>query len=190
MFDALLAWTPNVAGPVFAEDAHPEPRNMRSFGGAAMYRIYETSDAGFIVLGGSEVKFARNLLTAFDRLDLLPLAQLEPGPGQAPLRAFFEARFRSRPLEYWQRFLAPIDCCWAPVRSLKDALEDAHTQHRQMLLRDQAGNRHLGVPIKYAGEPAEPNLNIPEYGEHSAQIGAELDWPAQEVARLQADGVL
>ena len=87
MYDALLAWTPNVTGPVFADDAHPDPANMRSFGGAAMYRIYETADGQFLVLGGSEVKFARNLLAAFDRPDLMPACELEPGPGQAPLRA-------------------------------------------------------------------------------------------------------
>ncbi len=190
MYDALLAWTPNVTGPVFAEDAHPEPANMRSFGGAAMYRIYETSDGEFLVLGGSEVKFAHNLLAAFDRLDLLPFAQLEPGPEQEPLRAFFRERFGSRPRIHWERFLESIDCCWAFVRSLKDAFEDPHTLHRDMLLRDAGGHRHIGPPIKFTHEPARPSLSIPDYGEHSVEVGESIGVEAAHLAVLRERGVI
>lgn len=190
MYDALLAWTPNVTGPVFGNDAHPEPAAMRSFGGAAMYRIYETEDGKFIVLGGSELKFARNLLAAFDRLDLLPFAQCEPGPDQEPLRAFFRNRFRAKPLAHWERFLAPIDCCWAAIRSLKDAFEDPHTRHRRMLLTDTAGIRNIGVPIKYRNEPAQPRLEIPDYGEHSREIGESLGIDAAFLDDLVQRGVI
>ncbi len=190
MYDALLAWTPNVTGPVFAEDAHPEPKHMRSFGGAAMYHIYETADGAFIVLGGSEVKFARNLLTAFDRLDLLPYAEIEPGPEQEPLRAFFKAEFASRNRAEWEAFLAPIDCCWAAVRSLKDAFADPHSVHRQMLLTDDQGNRHIGVPIKYADEPAQPSLKLPGYGEHSVEIGKALGMDEATLNELVERGII
>ena len=183
MYDALLAWTPNVTGPVFGDNAHPEPKTMRSFGGAAMNHIYETADGEFLVLGGSEVKFARNLLTAFDRLDLLPYAEIEPGPEQEPLRAFFRARFAEHPRAHWESFLEPVDCCWAFVRSLKDAFEDPHTLHRQMLLTDARGNRHIGPPIKYADEPAQPDLEIPDYGEHSIEIGRSLGIDEATLAR-------
>ncbi len=190
MYDALLAWTPNVTGPVFAHDEHPQPKQMRSFGGAAMYHIYETADGEFLVLGGSEVKFARNLLTAFDRLDLMPCAEAEPGPGQEPLRTFFKARFAARPRSYWEAFLTPVDCCWAFVRSLKDAFADPHTLHRRMLLTDERGNRHIGVPIKYRHQPAQPDLQIPEFGQHSLEIGRSLGFAEQELATLRARGVI
>ena len=190
MYDALLAWTPNVTGPVFGEDAHPNPKHMRSFGGAAMYQIYETSDGAFIVLGGSEVKFARNLLAALGRLDLLPYAEIEPGPEQEPLRAFFKAEFASRSRAEWEAFLAPIDCCWAVVRSLKDAFADPHSLHRQMLLTDEQGNRHIGAPIKFADQPAQPNLQLPGYGEHSVEIGKSLGMDEATLNALVERGVL
>ena len=190
MYDALLSWTPNVTGPVFAENAHPAPKAMRSFGGAAMYHLYETSDGEFIALGGSEIKFARNLLAAFGRLDLLPCAELEPGPGQEPLRTFFRAQFASAPRAHWEAFLTPVDCCWAAVRSLKDAFEDPHALHRKMLLQDARGNRHIGVPIKYAEEPAQPNLDIPAYGEHSLEIGESLGMDRAWLERLAARGLI
>ena len=190
MHDALLAWTPNVTGPVFAENAHPAPKAMRSFGGAAMYHLYETSDGAFIALGGSEIKFARNLLATFGRLDLLPHAERAPGPEQEPLRAFFKTQFASAPRAHWEAFLAPIDCCWAAVRSLKDAFEDPHALHRKMLLKDEQGNWHIGVPIKYAAEPAQPNLNIPAYGEHSLEIGESLGMDRAWLEGLAARGVI
>ncbi len=190
MYDALLAWTPNVTGPVFGDSAHPVAKTMRSFGGAAMYHIYETADGEFLVLGGSEVKFAHNLLSAFGRLDLMSYAEVEPGPRQAPLRSFFKERFAEHPRAHWESFLAPVDCCWAFVRSLKDAFDDPHTAHRRMLLIDQGGNRHLGVPIKFAAEAARPNLEIPDYGEHSLEIGRSLGIDEQTLADWRSRGVI
>ena len=142
------------------------------------------------MLGGSEVKFARNLLTAFDRLDLARYAEIEPGPEQEPLRAFFSERFAEHPRPYWERFLEPVDCCWAFVRSLKDAFEDPHTRHRRMLLTDGRGNRHIGPPINYAREPARPNLQIPDYGEHSLEIGRSLGINEETLADWRGRGVI
>lgn len=186
MYDALLAWTPNVTGPVFAEDAHPEPKTMRSFGGAAMNSIYETSDGQFIVIGGSEVKFAANLLTAFDRPELLAYAKIEPGPQQEPLKQFFRDTFKSNTLAHWQAFLSQVDCCWAPVKTLKDAFADAHTHHRQMHLKDEAGHSHIGVPLKFAQEPGQARLRLPEYGEHSIELAREVGIDEQKMQALKA----
>ncbi len=185
MYDALLAWTPNVTGPVFAEDAHPQPKTMRPFGGAAMNNLYETEDGQFIAIGGSEVKFAENLLAALGRPDLLACAKLEPGPGQAPLRDFFRDTFKSRSSAYWQQFLQAVDCCWAPVQSLKDAFASSHTAHRRMCLQDADGHRHIGVPIKFAREPGRADLTLPEYGAHSAELAREVGLDEQAIEALE-----
>ncbi|AUN32158.1 CaiB/BaiF CoA transferase family protein [Niveispirillum cyanobacteriorum] len=169
MFDAAFAWTPNVTGPVFAEDRHPPVKEMRSFGGSAMYHIYETADARFLVLGGSEIKFAENLLTALGRPDLLPFAKMPPGPAQEPLRAFFRDTFATRSLPEWQEFLRGVDCCWAPVRSLKDAFDDPYVAERGMVLTDADGYRHIGVPIRFTDEPAQPRFELPLFGNKSAR---------------------
>jgi crotonobetainyl-CoA:carnitine CoA-transferase CaiB-like acyl-CoA transferase len=164
MFDSLLAWTPNVTAPVFAEDRAPVPKDMRPFGGQAMNRIYETSDEKYLVLGGSEVKFAENLLRALGRIDLLDYARVEPGPGQNPLIAYFIETFRSKTLAEWELFLGAIDVCWAPIRTLKDGFADAHTFARAMVLKDAQGERHIGPAIKFREEPAQAKLTLPKYG--------------------------
>lgn len=190
MHDALLAWTPNVTGPVFAQDRAPEPNAMRSFGGAAMNRIYETADGQFIILGGSEVKFAANLLNALGRPELTELAEQEPGPAQQPLIEFLRETFRSGARAHWETFLEPLDVCWAPVRSLKDAFNDPHTLERGMRLRDRESRDHIGVPIKFRHEPASPSLALPGYGQHSEELAEEAGLQRGDVRKLKTRGVI
>ncbi|MFZ4069006.1 MAG: CaiB/BaiF CoA transferase family protein [Caulobacterales bacterium] len=190
MYDGLLAWTPNVTGPVFAENAHPSAKQMRPFGGSAMYRIYETKDAKFLVLGGSEVHFAKNLLDALGHPELVAFARLEPGPAQDPLKRFFEQTFATRTLAEWEAFLAPIDVCWSSVRSLKDAFDDPYTEERGMLLRDEAGHRHIGAPIRFRQEPARPDLRLAGYGADSESLAARVGFSPAQIAALQARGAL
>jgi len=173
MFDSLLAWTANVTAPVFAENRAPIPKEMRPFGGQAMNRIYETKDGQYVVLGGSEVKFAENLLKALGRLDLIDYARVEPGPGQAPLIAYFAETFRARTRVELEDFLSRLDVCWAPVRTLKDGFEDAHTHARAMVVKD-GDVVHIGPAIKFRNDPAKPNLSLPGYGADNARL--KLGW--------------
>jgi crotonobetainyl-CoA:carnitine CoA-transferase CaiB-like acyl-CoA transferase len=170
MYDSLLAWTPNITGTVFAEGKAPVPHEMRNYGGQAMNRIYETKDGQYIVLAGSEAKFSENLLRALGRLDFLDLAKGEPGPSQAPLTAFFIETFKQKTCAEWEAFLDPLDLCWAPVRTLKDAFGDANAQARGMLLNDAQGNSHIGPAIKFRADAAKPQFRLPAYGEDSAEI--------------------
>ena len=190
MYDACLSWTPNVTGPVFAKNAHPPVKDMRSFGGAGMYHVYETRDGRHLVLGGSEVKFATNLLTVLGREDLIETATLEPGPGQAPLRAFFKEVFATKTLAEWEMFLADIDVCWAPVRTLKDAFDDPHTAARDMVLTDSEGHRHIGPPIRFAREPARPDPAVPAFGEHSEALARQAGFDEDRIAAMKARGVI
>jgi crotonobetainyl-CoA:carnitine CoA-transferase CaiB-like acyl-CoA transferase len=190
MYDALLSWTPNVLGPVFAENAHPVAKEMRPFGGAAMYRPYETRDGKFLVLGGSEHHFAKNLLDALERPDLLDYAKLEPGPAQDPLKRFFEATFISQTLDHWVDFLKDVDLCWAPVRSLKDAMEDPYAVSRGMVLSDAEGNRHLGIPIRFRDEPGHATLTLPEYGAHSSELAQSVGLSPEAIEAMKARGAI
>ncbi|MFP4520031.1 MAG: CaiB/BaiF CoA transferase family protein [Oceanicaulis sp.] len=190
MYDAALAWTPNVTGPVFADDAHPPVKAMRSFGGAGMYHVYETADQKHLVLGGSEVKFATNLLTALGREDLIDQAKEEPGPAQAELRAVLKEIFAKEPLAHWEDFLGRLDVCWAPVRSLKDAFDDPHTRERGMVFTDERGNRHIGPPLRFLKEPGRPNPAAPEFGEHSEALALEAGFDPEKIRAMKERGVI
>ena len=190
MFDATIQWTPNVTGRIFATGQPHVVKDERSWGGNAMFSLYQTADDQWIVLGGSELKFARNLLAAVDRLDLLDCAALPPGPGQEPLRAFFRDLFATRTRADWEAWFADKDVCFAPVRTLKEAFEDPHVRERGLLGADADGNEIVGTPILFRNEPARIDPAIPAQGADGPAILARLGYGAEEIAALQAKGVI
>ncbi len=154
MFDSVIAWTPHATGPVFAKGEAPDLARSRFWGGAALYNLYQTADGRWIALGGSEIKFAENLLDKLGRPDLLPLAKLPPGDGQEPLRAFLRQTFAARTQAEWTAWFEGLDVCFAPVRSLKEAFDDPYLIERGLLGFDDDGAEVVGTPIRFQDEPA------------------------------------
>jgi crotonobetainyl-CoA:carnitine CoA-transferase CaiB-like acyl-CoA transferase len=182
MMDATMAWLPNVTGPVFAEDRPPVVKQERSFGGDAFYSIYRTSDGGHIALGGVEAKFVRNLLTALDRPDLIDIATGPPGPGQEPVKAFLRDTFTQRTRAEWETWLADKDVCAAPVLNLKEAFALPQTVARDMLVRDDDGNLHIGIPIKFEDEPGRIDPALPSMGQHTDEVLSALGFDEAQIA--------
>ncbi len=179
MQDATMAWLPNVVGPVFAEDRSPRVKEERSFGGYAFFSIYGTRDGRHVALGGVEHKFVQNLLTALGRPDLIPAASGPPGPGQEPVKAFLRETFLSRTRAQGEEWLRDKDVCFAPVLDLREAWAQPQVEAREMLLRDGAGNLHIGNPLRFAEESGRPDLRLPALDEHGAAIRASLDQPQE-----------
>jgi crotonobetainyl-CoA:carnitine CoA-transferase CaiB-like acyl-CoA transferase len=177
MHDATMAWLPNVTGPVFAEDRAPRVKEERSFGGYALYSIYEAACGGHVVLGGVEHKFVRRLLTDLGRPDLIPAAEGPPGPGQAPVKAFLAETFRSRTRDDWVAWFAERDVCFAPVLDLREAFAHPQVAAREMLIRDAEGNPHIGTPLKFRHEPGRIDPTLPGLGEHTDAVLASLHEP-------------
>ena len=164
MFDSLLPWCAHTAGSAIAGGPSPTSGEQRSLGGAGFYQVYATRDARHVVLGGRELKFARNLLTALGRPDLIPLAEAEAGPAQAPLVAFLRQTFATRTRAEWVGWFADKDVAFAPVLDFREAFDQPHVAARGLLV--EAGRRHhLASPIRFAGEPLPLPGRVPELGE-------------------------
>jgi len=190
MQDALMAWLPNVVGPVFAEKRPPIPKHERTWGGAAFYRIYRTRDDRYVVLGAQEIKFVRNLLGELGRLDLVPLAEQGPGPHQAPLVEFLTQTFAARTQAEWVDWFRGKDIGFAPVKNLREAFDDPHVAARGMHIVDAAGHEHIGIPMKFREEPGQPKLEIPMLGADADAILTEAGFSAAQIADLKASGAL
>jgi len=190
MQDALVAWTPNVMGPVFAEKRAPEPKHERSWGGNAMYQLYKTADGRHLSIGGSELKFAHNVLSALGREDLWELCKLPPGEGQYPVRDFLRETFATKTLAEWNQWFENVDACYAPVRDLNEALNETHLKQRDMVLTDEHGQRHLGVPIKFKLEQAHPSFSLPNQGEQNTEILNNLGYSETDIEGLLQEDVL
>lgn len=190
MMDALLAAVPNNLGPPMAERRAPVVKDERTWGGQAFLNIYETKDARFIVLGGAEIKFAANLLNAFDRPDLVELCKLPPGAPQARVRTFLKELFLTRTQAEWIAWMADKDIAFAPVQNLREALDDPQARARVMVVEDARGWEHVGNPLKFANEPPAPVFSIAEIGEHSEALLGELGYDEADIAKLVSAGTI
>ncbi|MEM6935482.1 MAG: CoA transferase [Pseudomonadota bacterium] len=186
MQDSLLAWAPNVLGPVFAENRSPRPGLERTLGGAAFYQIYETADHRYLSMAGQEPKFVRNLLTELGRMDLFDLCEKGPGAHQQPVVEFLQSVFAEKTLDEWNRWFADRDICYAPVLSLAEAHEDLHNRARGMTLIDGEGLRHVGNPMHFQQEPAELDFSVAICGEHTDEVFQDLGYSKEQINALQA----
>lgn len=155
MFDSLLPWCAHTAGSAIAGGPSPVSAAQRSLGGAGFYQIYETSDGQHVALGGREIKFARNLLGALGRLDLLPLAEAPAGE-QGELIAFLRETFSTRTRAQWEEWFADKDVAFSPVLDFREAFDQPHIAERGLLVEAEGGGRHIAPAIRFAGEDWTP----------------------------------
>jgi len=165
MYDSLLSWVPNVTGAIFAQDRQPDRGEMRSFGGNAFVNIYGTQDGGHIVLGGSEPKFVKNVLTAFGRPDLIDEMK-KPVGQQDAVKDFLSEMFKTKPQTEWESIFEDIECCWSTIRTLHNAL----TEQGAPVIKDPSGKSHIQNPIRFQNEPAQLSFDLPEFGEHTQEL--------------------
>ncbi|MEP0390622.1 MAG: CoA transferase [Erythrobacter sp.] len=164
MFDSLLPWCAHTAGSAIAGGPSPVSQSQRSLGGAGFYQVYQTSDGKHVALGGREVKFAKNLLTALDRLDLLPLAEAPAGE-QGELIAFLAQVFATKTRSQWVEWFADKDVAFAPVLNFREALDEPHIAERGLLVEAEGGGNHIAPAIRFLGEEWTPGC-VPKKGEH------------------------
>jgi len=189
MMDSLLAAMPNNMGPVFAEKRPPVPKHERSWGGNAMYRIYETSDDKYIVLGGAEMHFAEAILSKLGRPDLIELCQPPPGPNQDPVIEFLAETFRAETQAHWIAWFEDVDAAFAPVNDLRQAADDPQVRAREMIVEDDRGWEHIGIPIKFTQEPGRLNFDLPALGADSEAIVRALGYDDHAIAAMRDKGV-
>ena len=175
MHEAVLAASPNILGPVFAGDQAPERLQERTHGGGAMLNIYRTADDRFLALGGSEHKFVKALFEGLARPEFIAPVTGPAGSAHEPAINFLRATFRGRTLAEWQEWFEGRDICWSPVLDLQEAWSADHVWARDMRWQDQDGNDHIGTPLKFQQEPGQLDAKLPNLGEHTAEIVADLD---------------
>ncbi len=162
MHEALLSATANVMGPTMADGRQPVVAHERTTGGAAFYRWYACAD-GKLALAGQEPKFIAALLGHLGRPELSDLCR-EPGPHQQPVIEVLTTFFAATTVADAGALLDRIDVCWGRVNTYPQALDDEQITARGFILTDQAGRKHLGPPIRFRDQPAQPSLAVPGLG--------------------------
>lgn len=186
MIDTTMSWTPHILGTVLAEDRAPDLASERLYGGAAFYNVYETGDGQYLVLSGSEMNFAENLLKALGRPDLVEVCRLPWGAPQEPVRKFLTEAFLTRTRDEWDAWLADKRVCYAPVLDMKEAWNSRLLRDREMVVTGPDGVDNLGTPIRFKEEPGAPNYTFAALGEHTDEILERIGYDAEARAKLRA----
>ena len=136
----------------------PRPSEALLNGGAACYRVYRTADDRQVSLGALEPKFWRAFCTAAARPDWEgrhgePLPQTELVEEVATL-------FRGLTLPQCQERFGNVDCCFAPVLDLAEALESPHVQARGLIHCAPAGELQALFPAVVDGERPIPRASM------------------------------
>lgn len=155
----------------------PDPKHERTTGGSAFYQVYATRDGRHLVLGAQEMKFVRNLLGKLGRPELAEPCERGPGPHQRPVIDYLRGVFAAQPLAHWQGFLAALDVSFAPVNTLREALDDENARASGMIRLDDAGREHVMPVARFRDEPATPSLKVPAKGEDNNLLGSTGLWP-------------
>ena len=189
MADSLIAALANNMGTTFADKRPPDVGHERALGGYAMYDIYATSDGRHVVLGGSELHFAQAVLHKLGRPDLLEACKPPPGPQQNPVKEFLRETFRSNTMAHWEQEFSGVDAAFAGVKNLREACDDPQIRHRQMIVEDERGWEHIGLPMKFKNEPGQLRFKFAKLGEHTEQVLESLGHDAAARAALKAASV-
>ena len=189
MMDSVIAAMPNNMGPVFAEKRPPNPKDERSWGGNAMYAIYKTKDDKHIVLGGAEMHFAAAILNTMGRPDLIDVCLPPPGRNQDPAKEFLTETFLSETQAYWVDWFEGVDAAFAPVNNLRQGADDPQARHREMIIEDDRGWEHIGIPMKFRDEPGQVVFDLPDLGQHTETNLRNVGYSEAEVAAMKDKGV-
>ncbi len=189
MMDSLIACVPNNMGTVFSEKKPPVVKEERTWGGYAMYNIYETQDNKYVVLGASEMHFAIEVLNKMERPDLIPLCEPPPGPNQDPVKEFLTETFLTKTQAEWVVWFDGVEAAFAPVNNLREGADDPQIRAREMIIEDEQGREHIGIPIKFKNEPGKVNFLAPELGADNEAVALELGFTPEQIQAMKEKGV-
>ncbi|MDB5802899.1 MAG: bbsF 7 [Betaproteobacteria bacterium] len=158
----------------------------------APYDKFATAD-GEIFLGVVNDGQFRKLCAVLD----------QPGWAEDPRYAGNAARLRNKEalkadLEEVLRGHEPAALCKTlmaagvpagPVHTVAQALDHAHTAHREMAV-EAGGMRMLGVPVKLSATPGAARTAPPRFAEHTDEVLAQAGYGDEEIAKLIAEGAV
>ena len=174
MFDSLLPWCAHTAGSAIAGADSPKSASQRSLGGAAFYQVYTTADGKHVCLGGREVKFAKNLLAALSREDLISQAE-NPAGEQGEVIAFLRGTFATKSRDEWVAWFADKDVAFAPVLDFREALDQPHIAERGLWI--EADGAHAGRSRQWKSRRSLTRRAVPDAARPASRPAAAGDQP-------------
>lgn len=194
LLDSQVTWLANVGSSYLNANASPK-RWGNAHPSIVPYEMYRGADGRFFVVGvgteaiwnkfvammameggvGEDERFRTNALRTQNREVLVPHLQ---------------KKFDEKPATAWLEQLAAAAIPSAPINTVEEAVNNAQTQARGMIVQLEHPAlglaRSIGNPIKFSDTPVSYRLPPPLLGEHSEEILSGLGYSENEVREMSA----
>jgi glutaryl-CoA transferase len=194
LLDSQLTWLANVGSSYLNAKASPK-RWGNAHPSIVPYEVFRGADGrGFVVGVGTEAlwkkfvrmmgmengigqdeRFRTNALRIKNRVELIPL-----------LQKMFDGHAASD----WLEQLAAAQIPAAPINTVEEAVNDAQTLARNMIVQLEhpalGMARSIGNPIKFSETPVSYRLPPPLLGEHTCEVLRDLGYSEEEARDMSA----
>jgi crotonobetainyl-CoA:carnitine CoA-transferase CaiB-like acyl-CoA transferase len=192
LLDSQLTWLANVGSSHLNAKASPK-RWGNAHPSIVPYEVFRGADGRCFVVGigtealwkkflrltglesdiGHDERFRSNTLRTKNRAALIPILQAE---------------FDEQTAGAWLDQLAAARIPAAPINTVEEAVNDAQTLARSMIVQLQhpllGTARSIGNPIKFSETPVSYRLPPPLLGEHTSEVLRGLGYSDQEVLAI------
>ncbi len=190
---ALSVWE---STQYFSTGGIPEPMGS-AHRMSAPYQAIRCAD-GYINLGAANTRTWEKFAQAIGRPELLDRSEYaEDGlrvKNRHQLTQEIEAVTTQQPRSHWLAMLEEVGVPCGPISNYAEVFADPHIQARGMVqeMEHPVGGtvQVLGPAAKLSETPARLARPSPLYGEHTAEVLAEIGWTQAEIQELEKAGVI
>ena len=191
LFDSQLTWLANVGSSYLNAGVSPQ-RLGNAHPNIVPYQLFRGSDSRYFVVGvgtqeqwcrlvkilgdeelGSDARFSINAARIRNREQLIPILQ---------------GHFDSLPSDDWLKTLKAADIPAAPIQTVGEALADAQTLARGLVVELEHPTlqtaRSIANPIRMKEKPIVYRLPPPLLGEHIREVLRDLGYSEKEAAAV------
>ncbi len=161
-----------------------ESTRPRHLNRAPLVLCYQAGDGdGFWLLGLEADRHWPGLVAAVERPEWLADERFVDARARnrnsEALIAALDVRFAEEPMDHWRKRFDEHDVWWAPINSIPEALADPQVQASGAIIEvtprpGEAPYRAVATPIDFDRQVMRPGP-VPELGEHTAEVLAELE---------------
>lgn len=196
MLDALIFQLSGYYGPAYLADGRVHQRRGVRSPFIAPYGTFEASDGLLVLVGRTEKQFAQ-LCRVVGREEWLQDERFNTAKARLVHREELERllgeAFRHRTRAEWVSELNAHGVPAAPVNTVGEALSDPPVRERVVIRQDHPrGGTMPGLanPVRFSLTPIDRYGPSPLFGEHTRSVLAGLGYSDQQIAKLEADGVV
>jgi crotonobetainyl-CoA:carnitine CoA-transferase CaiB-like acyl-CoA transferase len=198
LFDSQLTWLANV-GSCFLNAKQSPKRWGNAHPNIVPYQVFRASDNRHFVVGvgtdalwqrfvgmlgvaedlGRDARFSTNAARIENRAELIPRLQ---------------RIFAQQPSSIWLEALAQADIPSAAIHTVSEALSDAQTLARGLIVQIEHPSlglvRSVANPVRFSNLPVAYCLPPPLLGEHTGEILRGLGYSAEDLRAAEKDSAV